>query len=261
GYRQGSLSPASPPLLEPYGEERVDLYELGARTSWDGAIRGTFNVSAFYNDFRGQQIQAGINNANFTIQTTTVVNADKSETYGIEADLMIEPVEWFRLEAAYSYNKTKLKKIDFASIQNALTPFGLIVRPLPVGSAIPLAVPHAFNATATFKLPVPESVGEISLSGTIVHMSSFRAVAEDPGLLLDGKVGVLPKRTFGNINLNWKNIGGGPVDAAISVTNVTNEKIYTHVNNQASRGFVAYSVDEPRQYMLRVKYRFGGLAD
>ena len=261
GYRQGGISPATGVLqLVTYGEETVDTFEIGAKTSWDGAVRGTFNVAAFYNDFRGQQIQIGFNNASRTIQSTIIDNADKSYMYGLEADLMIEPAEWVRLEASYSYNKTKLKKVtplDLDSIPG-VAPLGLIPRTLQTGGPIPLAVPHAFNATLSFKLPVPESAGDVSLSGTLVHMSSFRAVADAiPG----SNTGVLPKRTFGNVNLTWKDVGGGPVDVVFSVTNVTNEKIFTHVNDQTGLGLVAYSVDEPRQYMMRVKYRLGRLAN
>jgi iron complex outermembrane recepter protein len=70
-------------------------------------------------------------------------------------------------------------------------------------------------------------------------------------------LGVLPKRTFGNVNLNWKEVGGLPVDLAFYITNVTNEKMFTHINEQSSRGFLAYSVDEPRQWGVRMKWRFG----
>lgn len=261
GYRQGGLSPATGVLqLVAYGEETVDTFEIGAKTSWDGPVRGTFNLAAFYNDFRGQQIQIGFNNASRTIQSTIIHNADKSYMYGLEADLMIEPVDWFRLEASYSYNKTKLKSISELDLDAipGVAPLGLIPRTLQTGGPIPLAVPHAFNATATIKLPVPESTGDISITGSIVHMSSFRAVADN--IPLSG-AGILPKRTFGNANLTWKDIGGGPVDATFYVTNITNEKMFTHINDQTGLGLVAYSVDEQRQYGLRIKYRFGGLAN
>ncbi|MGE3690856.1 MAG: TonB-dependent receptor [Novosphingobium sp.] len=254
GYRQGSVVPPAPPLLEAYDKESVDLFEIGAKTSWRGSVPGRFNIAAYYNDFRGQQIQAGINNAALTIQTTAIINAKSSETYGIEADLQIEPADWVKLEAAYSYNHTRLKDIAFPDLSS----LGLIVRPLQLNSPIPLSVPHAFNGTVTFTLPVPESVGKISLSGTIVHMSSFRAVADAPGAV---NTGILPKRTFGNININWKDVGGMPIDAAFYITNVTNEKMFTHINDQSNNGFISYSVDEPRQWGVRLKYRFGGLAD
>ena len=244
------------------------MFELGAKTSWYGSVPGRFNVAAYYNDFANQQLQVGITCVDPTItlpdgsvdpsqtplcQTTTIINAKSTELYGIEADLMIEPFEGFKLEAAYSYNKTKIKQID----QPDLGP-NFIQRELEEGGPVPLAVPHAFNATASWTLPFDESVGKITLSGTVVHRSSFRAVADaTPG----SNIGVLPKVTFGNANLSWKGIGGGPVDAVFYVTNITNEKMFTHVNDQSRQGLVSYSVDEQRQYGIRVKYRFGGLAD
>src|SRR5262249_21140092 len=58
GYRQGSIVPQTGLLsISTYPEERVDAFEIGAKTSWRGPVRGTFNISAFYNKFHGQQIQ------------------------------------------------------------------------------------------------------------------------------------------------------------------------------------------------------------
>ncbi len=86
-------------------------------------------------------------------------------------------------------------------------------------------------------------------------MSKFRAVADT---FAGNHIGrILPKRTFGNVNLNWKEVGGLPVDLAFYITNVTNEKMFTHINEQSSSGFLAYSVDEPRQWGVRMKWRFG----
>ncbi|MCB2078482.1 MAG: TonB-dependent receptor, partial [Novosphingobium sp.] len=264
GYRQGSISPASPVGIEPYGKEKVDMYELGAKTSWFGSIPGRFNIAAYYNDFSGQQLQSGVTCYDPsnptppeqqvpTCQTTTIINAGSTELYGIEADLTIEPIEGFKIEAAYSYNKTKIKSIPTVDLGP-----GFIVRELQAGGAIPLAVPHAFNATATWTLIDDDTTGKVSLSGTVVHRSSFRAVADaTPG----SNLGVLPKVTFANANLSWKNLGGGPVDATFYVTNLTNEKMFTHINDQSTRGILSFSVDEPRQYGIRLKYRFGGLAE
>jgi len=271
GYRQGSVVPPSPPGLEGYDTERVAAFEVGAKTSWSGSVRGTFNVAAFYNKFKNQQLEAGINSVDGTTIQTTIIIPAESRIYGLEADLMIEPADWVRLEASYSYNNSKLQKFsspDLSSDPNygsAAGPLQLIVRDLEVGGKLPLSVPHAFNATLTVKSPLPESVGDVELSGTVVHMSSFRAVADAPTDAFPAGggtgTGVLPKRTFGNVNLTWKNIGGGPIDAVFYATNITNEKMLTHINDQSNRGFIAYSVDEPRQYGIRVKYRFGGLAD
>ncbi|MFA7586035.1 MAG: TonB-dependent receptor, partial [Novosphingobium sp.] len=60
GYRQGGITIFGADPIQPYGEEKVDTYEVGSKLSWRGAIPGNFNISAFYNDFRDQQLQAGV---------------------------------------------------------------------------------------------------------------------------------------------------------------------------------------------------------
>ena len=42
------------------------------------------------------------------------------------------------------------------------------------------------------------------------------------------------------------------------VTNVDNAKIYLHVNDQQTGGFVSYFIAEPRMYGFRLRYKFGG---
>jgi len=258
GYRQGSLSPATGiTQFIPYGEEELDSYEAGAKISWFGPVSGRFNVAGFYNDFRGQQIQLGLTCdtavTGDTCFTTLIANADKSETYGVEADVLLDPGDGFKLEAAYSYNKAKLLAGNPPNVGT-----GFIVRNLPVGSDIPLTIPHQFNATASWTVPVAGDNGDITFSGSVVHLSAYRAVADE---IAGSNVGVLPSRTFGNASVSWKNVMGAPLDATFYATNITNEVMYTHVNDQSSRGIVSYSMDEPRQYGLRLKYRFGGLAD
>ena len=58
-----------------------------------------------------------------------------------------------------------------------------------------------------------------------------------------------------------RSIGGGPVDATFYVTNLTNEKYYTQANDQLNNGYASYSLGLPRMYGLRIKYRFGALAN
>ncbi len=61
-----------------------------------------------------------------------------------------------------------------------------------------------------------------------------------------------------NLNLNWENVGGMPVDAGFFVTNVTNEKVFLHTNVQArDSGFLSSLIGEPKMWGVRLKYRFG----
>lgn len=265
GYRQGAVAPASPDGLQKYDKEKVDTYELGAKASWRGAVPGAFNIAGFYNDFSGQILQLGVRCEptlpGFTqpcSPTTALINAGKSRLYGLETDLTISPIEGLTLRAAYAYLNTKLQEVEDVSL-----PPDVVyneIRPLEVGQDLPFTVPHQFTGSISYRLPFDESVGDVTISGTVVHQSSwFNSSDSDPSDAF--VVGQVPGYTFANANLTWNSIGGGPVDATFYVTNLTNEKYYTGANDQLNNGFASYSLGMPRMYGVRVKYRFGGLAD
>lgn len=254
GYRQGGVSPASPDTLQQYEAEKVDTYEAGLKSSWRGPVPGSFNISGFYNDFSNQQLQIGVacdsNRPNFKgncSPTTTTLNAGKSRIFGFEADVTVSPFEGLRLEAAYAYLNTKI--IEIAPIALPADSLYNDVRPLAAGDSLPFAMPRKLTASVNYILPLPEEVGRISAGGTLVKTSRYRVVT--------GVYGEIPGYTFGNVNLNWDGIAGTPIDASLFITNVTNKKMYTHVNDQATRGFLSYLLAEPRMWGLRLRYSFG----
>lgn len=89
GYRQGGINPNNLGI-ETWGPETVDTYEAGAKTSFRAPVPGYFNIAAFYNDFRGQQISVNSVVApafNGTVPPIqAIVNAGKSRIWGIEVD-------------------------------------------------------------------------------------------------------------------------------------------------------------------------------
>jgi iron complex outermembrane receptor protein len=270
GYRQGSITIFGADPLQVYKPETVDTYEIGAKTSWRGPVPGTFNISGFYNDFRNQQLQIGLSCVstlpNFRgncSATTAIVNAGASTLYGLEAELTVRPFEGLRIEAAYAYLHTKLKEFTLPtfppeSLYNQFSRF-------TVGDVIPNAMPHKLTVSAFYTLPLPESIGRISIGGTYVYQSKYRVVADgcsqnsppcrpgDPGY---GN-GILPSSQIVNLNLNWEDVGRMPVDAALFVTNLTNAKVYLHANDNQLRGFISNLIGEPRMWGARLRYRFG----
>src|SRR5262249_25779449 len=142
GYRQGGVASFAADKLQNYGPEVVDTYEIGEKLSWSGVIPGYFNYAAFYNDFRDQQLQLGLqcNPVSLCAQTTGIVNAASSRLSGYEVEAGIRPARGVRIEASFAYLNTKVKSIIAvaAVVAAAHLPFNDI-RPLPVGSVIPLA--------------------------------------------------------------------------------------------------------------------------
>lgn len=257
GYRQGGVASFGADRLQDYDKETVDTYEVGTKASWRGAMPGYFNLSAFYNDFRDQQLQIGLQCIPTALcsQTTAIINAGKSTLKGFEAEAGINPFKGLRLEAAYAYLDTKVKEIiDVAPLVVAAgLPYNDI-RTIPIGSKIPNAMPHKVTASANYTLPLPETIGRITLGGTFVYQSKVRVVTD---AIIGSNNGVLPSSKLLNLNVNWEDIGGMPIDAAFFVTNVTKEHVFLHVNDQQTNGFASYFIGEPRMWGVRLKYRFG----
>ncbi len=99
-----------------------------------------------------------------------------------------------------------------------------------------------------------EAIGDISFGGTYVYTAAYRSQTDqNPG----SNNGILPATHIVNLNVAWESIAGGPIDAALFVTNLTNEKIFLQANDNETRGFASYYIGQPRMWGVRLKYRFG----
>ena len=250
GYRQGGINPSNIGL-EAWNPEKVDTYEVGAKTSFRGAVHGYFNITGFYNDFTNQQLSAiaigkpgsGIPGARL------IVNAGKSRIFGIEVDASVTFFEGFKLDAGYAFLDTKLEEFTPPTLA-ADTPYAFIL-PQVAGGDLPFSPKHRITATASYTLPLDESIGKVSLAATYTHTTKQIASDTSP-------FGVMPASDLLNLNLNWNSIGGQPVDLAVFVTNVTKEEFPVNLGNSwSSYGYETVVTNVPRMYGVRLKYRFG----
>jgi len=281
GYRQGGVAPFAADKLQTYGPEKVDTYEIGAKANWRGFLPGFFNIAGFYNDFRDQQLQIGLSciPVSACAQTTAILNAGKSRLSGFEAELGLRPFEGMRLSAAWSHLSTKVKEIqDLAPlVQSIGLPF-TDIRPIAKGSVLPNSIPDKVVGSASYTLPLDQSIGKITFGGTVVYQSKYRVVSDSSTTTLAlaafpfcGSAaiantaagcstvgnGILPSATYANVNVTWEGIGGMPIDATFFVTNVTKEVVLQHANLQETQGAMTAIVGEPRMWGVRVKYKFG----
>jgi iron complex outermembrane recepter protein len=256
GYRQGGVNPSNI-RIETWLPESVDTYEVGTKASWRGAIPGFLNLSAFYNDFRNQQLQATATGC--TISTCgfnsglpgarVIVNAGKSRIYGLEIDASVSPFNGLKLDLGYASLKTKLLESK-PIVRAADSPFASIIPPLQ-GGVLPLSPEHRVTATATYQLPLDESIGDVSVSATYTYTSDQVANETTP-------FGFLPDSHLLNLNVNWNSVAGSPIDLAAFMTNVTNEEFPVSVaGNWASGGYDTVVTNVPRMWGVRAKYRFG----
>ncbi|MET0250897.1 MAG: TonB-dependent receptor [Novosphingobium sp.] len=260
GYRQGTINLLSlSNNLTSAGPEKVDTYEIGAKTSFDGPIRGSFNIAGFYNNFSGQQLQANaVSRIPGVFPINVVVNAGKSRIYGVEIDASLIPFEGLRLDAAYSYLNTKLQSIDFPDLSTDPNYSGLVATAV-VGGPLVYSPKNRVTLTGTYTLPIEDSIGRISFGATYTHTDrQFSTHADDAfAAQLGFNPGLLPATDLLNLNVNWDSVAGGPVDLSLFATNVTKEKYRVAVTQGGQLGFETALIGEPRIYGIRARVRFG----
>ncbi|CAN7624026.1 TonB-dependent receptor [Phenylobacterium sp. LjRoot225] len=250
GYRQGAVNFFAPAQFQTFGPEKVDTYEVGAKASFHGAVSGSFNVAAFYNDFTNQQLAVGLlSSTNAAPPTQAIINGGKSRIYGFETDGMLRLPRGFSVDGSYAYLNTKLQSLTPVAIPpgSSYDTFQFAATP---GSPLPFTPKHKASVTGTYRLPLSDEIGQVSVSATYSYASSY--------LVTSGPYGTLPSVELVNLNMDWKSIAGRPIDLALFATNVTNEKYYLGVNDQRTSGFVSQLMASPRMYGMRLRYRFGG---
>jgi iron complex outermembrane recepter protein len=256
GYRQGGVNPSNI-RIETWGPEKVDSYEVGAKTSWRGPVPGFLNIAGFYNDLTDQQLNATATGCTISLcgfnaglpGARVVINAGKSRIWGVEVDGSVSPFQGLKLDVGYAYLNTRLIESD--PVERAPdSPFAAIIPPF-AGNDLPLSPHHRLTATAAYTLPLDASIGDISFGGTYTYTSEQIVNETSP-------FGYLPGSHLLNLNVNWNSVLGAPVDAAFFMTNVTNEEFPVSVaGNWASGGYDSIVTNVPRMYGFRLKYRFG----
>jgi iron complex outermembrane receptor protein len=267
GYRAATIAPnipeggtaANPDTSLNYVKpEKVDAYEVGAKTSFRGAVHGTFNIAGFYNNFSNQQLQVGFLPLSPAFpQTAAPVNAGKSKIYGAEIEATLTPVHGLDFDFGYTYLRTRIDQVsalpsNFAYATQAS---------FKVGDPETLAPRNKLSAGASYTLPLGPEVGRISVGGTVTYRSSMLTTYIDranPNPAI-AALGTLPSLTLVDGNVNWHDVAGKPIDLGFFVTNLTNKKYYNFSAGlgSPSLGFEVSSVGAPRMYGVTAKIRFG----
>jgi iron complex outermembrane receptor protein len=254
GYRQGGIN-SSDLGVESWGPEKVDTYEIGAKTSWRGKVPGFLNLAGFYNDFRDQQLAVNALIApqyeNVIPPQQLIVNAGKSRIWGFEADGSFKPFTGLQIDASYAYLNTKLESfttpplpIYFASLDPAAE----------IGGPLELSPKNRVTVTGTYTLPLDQSVGTVDFGVTFTHTDSQRASSPVVSPLLY----TLPATDILNLNADWRSVLGSPVDISFFMTNVTNEDaVLFNTGAWQTLGTDGGHPELPRMWGFRLKYHFG----
>jgi iron complex outermembrane receptor protein len=243
GYKGGGLNPQTPLASTlGFGPEDLTDVEIGVKSDWQvEGIKVRTNLDAYSDDYTRIQLPTTITGTNGTVGQVTL-NAGTATIQGVEFDGTVVPFKDMEIKAVYSYGHGH---------------YDSFISSIPLGSIAYAGLPlHQFSITGSYRIPLPEDIGDVRFSTTLSYRShEVLGTTPDPFNYQSG---------YGTLNarIDWTNILGHPLDAGLFVTNATDyaAKYFGWVT-YASIGFSSTQITEPRMFGVQLKYRFGPRLD
>jgi iron complex outermembrane receptor protein len=267
GYRAGGIIVNAPADHRTFDPEKVDSFEIGAKTRFAEAVHGLFDVALFYNNFTNQQIQIGYNAALLpsgatapVSPTTAILNAGKSRIYGAEIETSISPLTGLRFDLTYTYLNATIRSIGSVATTD---PNYMPAVALTPGDPLALSPKNKASLEGDYTLPLPANIGRVIFGATFVHtdkqLTNYKYLNPAVTALFGENLSYIPATNLLNLNLAWNSIFGSHVDVSAFVINVTQDENYRFIPGIGSAGAGAeFAVlGEPRMYGARVRYSFG----
>lgn len=271
GYKAGGFnSYAVYENTRTFGPEKVTDYEIGFKSNFNvGGVPTMFNVNGFYLDYTNIQRAAGDRNPATGGNGAITLNNASAVIKGVEVQAMIRPIEQLELGGNYSHLSSHYKSFVFDSNSGVWDCTATSVTSPKVFAGADMSCrplqylsPNIVSVYGRLTLPVPESVGEVSLLVNYNWTDAQETAPFSTETFPDGTVnepGVrLPSFGVLNATLDWKNALNSGMDVSIFGTNLTNKEYATsNTGTFQTIGAQSKIFGEPRMYGIRLRYKFG----
>lgn len=242
GFNGGFLSaiPEEVELqLRPVLAETVTAYEVGLKSSLLDR-RLTFDISAFYNDYRNQQVFSLVPPPTGGITpVATLDNARKAHTQGIDAQISVRPVPQLTLTANLGLLKARLD--EFVSSRDPS-------QPDHSGNRLANAPKVSTTLLADWRQPVGAGTLNVQVNGNY-RSKQFFDVSNNPYAVQNGYWLVNARLGFGIEDQHWEVAG--------FVRNLTKKRYFVSLYDFSDPfGFVQGVVGTPRIFGVEANMRF-----
>lgn len=261
GYRPGGVNSTAPVGMDPkYAPETNISIELGVKADFhfDDVFLRT-NLAFFrdrYKDIQKNVVLPG------PVPMSLVQNVNDAKIKGVEAEVTLIPVEGLTLGGTFAYTDAKYDDVPLdlsdptVVAGNPCDPTRFNTVGFCPANKFSNTPKTQFTLNASYVLPLSPDVGEVSIGGLLYHVSDVSLT--DTSVLNPDSIE--PSYTTIDLNANWRNVMGQPVDLGFFVTNVTNKLYRIGANNllhNSSLGTLANIYAPPRMWGFSLKYRFG----
>lgn len=210
GYEPGGYNlydKVGTPMLNPFGKEEADSYEIGTKLPLAGN-RLDLNVAAFYIRYKDRQFEIQQQIAIGGV-VENIVNAGDTEQHGIEADLRWQANEYVTLMAGAGWLDAEFQPgSSVVNVNSALSEVD--------GNFPPWISKYSYNLSAQFEKPVfaqADLVARVDWLGKGSYWFNMENTARSPGY------DVINARLELKLHDRWT--------VAVNVENVFDEDYYT----------------------------------
>jgi iron complex outermembrane recepter protein len=247
GFKSGGFNFALPPgyTAPPFGPEKVHDEEIGIKTNLDiNEVKTRFNVDLFDTDYSGAQRQIFFIGPNDAL-LTKIVNGGNATIQGLDLQASVIPVENVELNANYTYQKAIY---DYFNLGGGFS---------AQGQFMPNAPRHNLNLSGTYHLPVPDTLGNVSVTAAFQYQSVvYQSDVRQPGV-------ATPAYGLLNLHIDWKHVAKQPIDLSFYMNNALDRDYevlvapyYYQVGSRPSLGFTSAAYGPPREYGVTIRYAF-----
>jgi len=242
-FKPGGVNANAVPSQAMFQSEYLQDVEIGLKKDWafDG-MKARTNVALFHGDYSNiQRSLLGIGKDGVTPIGLTL-NAGAGTIEGVEFEGALYP--GYGLEFLVNYTNTQSGYDTFASPQ---------LKAALQGVGFPFTPRNKYSVTGRYHLPLPEEIGDISVAATYSYTSRYSVGLTN----ITSSFPYLPSQGLLNVQIDWNNLLGQPIDATAFMTNATNQAVAVGQQDFYSQlGFVSRTYSEPRMWGVRAKYRF-----
>jgi len=185
------------------------------------------------------------------VSVTQINNIAAAKIKGFEFESTTNFGDRFTVTLNYAFIDPK-----YTDWPGTTTPVGRTTPIANITSPFPATPRHQFTVGARYKLIDNDAVGRISASADYYHQS--KVVLDEFPLTDPLNVGTQPGWGSLNLRLDWANVAGTGIDAAVFGKNVLNDVHLVGVANLlTSLGFASGIYSEPAIYGVSLRYKFG----
>lgn len=239
GFKGGGVNPRPlrPELAVTFGPETVDAYEIGVKSQFFDRMV-TLNLAAYHSDYSNLQLSAnGVDNAG--LPSIIIANVGSADIRGVEAELLIEPIDDLLIDASGSHIHFEIKDLGPA----AGVAGGPTLESLPAGTP-----KWKFSGGIQYTAYL-DGAGSITPRFDVYYQSRvFNEWTNNPLAAQQGYAVANGRITYTSPDEDWS--------AALAVTNIFDEFYYVNKFIQTGAYIFTGQPSRPREWSVNFRKSF-----